>query len=322
MTGKLERVKTFLIDYSLYILIAIFLVVFVSLSPAFLSASNLLILIENASPLLLLSLGMAFVLLIGEIDLSVGSILCVGALLWGHCVSNWGLDMFLSTMIVLIVCGCLGAINALLITKLHIGSFLATLGTQIVISGMCYLVTDCVQINLSEEIRQITTRRVWDMISPVALIALFMVAVCVYLYTHTRFGRHIKATGTNRSAAKKIGINTTHIMMSSFIISGLMAGSAGIAHVYINSSALASKTGVGDEFTAITACVLGGVSLFGGVGSFFPGVMIGVLFLKLIENALNVVGTDPYLFSVIKGVIIFLAMFADSLKRSLRPSHE
>ena len=160
------------------------------------------------------------------------------------------------------------------------------------------------QINLSEEIRQITTRRVWDMISPVALIALFMVAVCVYLYTHTRFGRHIKATGTNRSAAKKIGINTTHIMMSSFIISGLMAGSAGIAHVYINSSALASKTGVGDEFTAITACVLGGVSLFGGVGSFFPGVMIGVLFLKLIENALNVVGTDPYLFSVIKGVII------------------
>ena len=322
MTGEFEKVKTFVINHSLYILIAIFLVIFVLLSPAFLSASNLLILVENASPLLLLSLGMAFVLLIGEIDLSVGSILCVGALLWGQCVSNLRWNMILSAIFVLLVCGFLGLINAVLVAKLHIGSFLATLGTQIVISGLCHQVTDCVQINLSEEVRQITTKRVLDVISPVALIALFMVAVCVFLYTYTRFGRHIKATGTSRPAARKIGINTTRIMMSSFIISGFMAGLAGIAHVYINSSALASKTGIGDEFTAITACVLGGVSLFGGVGSFFPGVMVGVIFLKLIENALNVVGTDPYLFSVIKGVIIFLAMFADSLKRSLRPSHE
>lgn len=312
-----DKLKRFLVNYTLYIMMLFVIGVFASISPAFLSANNLLILLANSSPILILSTGLTFVLLIAELDMSVGSILCASALLWGYGTTKWGFGIAGSTALVLAVSACIGLVNALLIVKLKINSFLVTLGMQIVVSGCSHLFTNCIQMTLSNEIRQWTMQKVFNVISPMALLSLLLIVACALVYRYTAYGRQIKAIGTNRKAAQKIGIKANHIVTLSFVISAVFAGIAGIAHIFVNSAALASSTGVGDEFDAITACVLGGTSLFGGIGSFVPGVLVGVLFIQLIENALGIVGMDPYLYPVIRGAIIFLAMISDSLKHSL-----
>ena len=313
----LQRWKRFAIDYALFLMIAVLVAVFACISPAFLSSGNVLMLLANASPLMILSTGMAFILLVGELDMSVGSTMCAGALLWGYGVTNWGLGIVPSTLLALAACAGIGLLNAFLNVRLKINSFLATLGMQIIITGVNRLCTNCIQLTLSDAMRTAAMRKVFGAISPMALGALVLLLVCQLVFLFTRYGRYVKATGTNRKAAKKTGIRVNRILTVNFVISSLFAGIAGIAHILVNSAALASSTGVGGEFDAITACVVGGVSLFGGVGSFVPGVLVGVLFIQLIENALGMIGVNAYLYPVFRGAIIFAAMAFDALKHSL-----
>ncbi|MEG2520733.1 MAG: ABC transporter permease [Christensenellaceae bacterium] len=287
------------------------------MAPVFVSASNIKELLANSSPLLVCAIGMTFVLLIAEIDLSVGSIAGFSGALWLVASTAWGLPAGVATIIAICGGAAIGLINAALIAGLKINSFLVTLGMQVLVRGLVYLVSGGEQILTTPEIKNVINTDIFGGISILVIISIGLVIAMTIIYKYTSFGRKIQAVGCNKAAAAKIGINVKKTYASVFIMSGLFAGIAGIMQVGNLGMVNAAYVGNNLEFLAITAAVLGGTSLFGGVGSVLPGTLIGVIFLMSIENGLGILGANPYIYPIVRGIVIYLAMFSDSLKRSI-----
>lgn len=316
-TAKKFNLKDFLINYALYALIILLIIVYASLTPLFLSLDNIKALIANSSPLLVYAVGMTFVLMLGEIDLSVGSIGAVAASAWLLPVVNSNLSLPIAFLLAICVGALLGAFNGFLIVGLKINAFLATLGTQFLLRGIVYICTGGSQILTNKAIKQLISPKVFGGISPIIIISLLLGVVMMLMYKYTSFGRKVQAVGCNSKAANQVGINSNRIRFIVFIICGACAGLAGTLQVMNVGMLNPSNIGDGMEFLAITACVLGGTSLFGGVGTIVPGTLIGVIFLMSIENGLGLLGVNAYAYPVVRGIVIFLAMFSDSLKRSI-----
>jgi ribose/xylose/arabinose/galactoside ABC-type transport system permease subunit len=198
-----------------------------------------------------------------------------------------------------------------------VNSFLATLGMQILVRGIVFLTCGGTQIVVPQSVRNIVGTQMFGGISPLVFVSLILIIAMHFIYIYFPFGRKVQAVGCNRSAAKKVGINVNWIKFVCFTLCGLFAAVGGIAQVANVGILNAAYVGLGMEFIAITAVVLGGTSLFGGVGKFIPGTLIGVLFLMSIENGLGILGASPYLYPIVRGLVIYLAMFSDSLKRGL-----
>lgn len=301
------------LNYALYVVAILLLGVYAALSPVFLSHANITGLLANSSPLLIVATGMTIVLLVGEIDLSVGSIAGVASMVWLMAATRWGLSMPAATVLALFLGAAMGAANGVLVVGLRINSFLATLGMQILLRGVDYIICAS-RISINDGIRNFTNSSVLG-VSPLVIIGVAIVAAMALIYRYISFGRRLQAIGCDRAAAIKVGINARRTVFLSFVLCGVLAGVGGIVQVANVGVANAADTGMGMEFLAITAVVLGGTSLFGGKGSFVPGTLIGVIFLMAIENGLGVLSVDPYLYPIVRGVIIFLAMLMDSLRR-------
>lgn len=311
------RIKKFCINYALYALVIVLLIVYAVLAPdTFLTAANMKGLLVNASPLLIVSIGMTFVLLTGEIDLSVGSIASVCAMVWMVSITKLGMPIFAATVLSILLGALLGAVNAVLITKLKINSFLVTLGMQTLLRGATYLIDES-RILTTEPIKKFVGSSILG-IPSLIFISVALIVVMALIYKFTPFGRRVQAVGCNRKAAAKVGIHVPKTVALSFVLCGLFAGIAGLVQVANVGQAIPADIGDGMEFLSITAVVLGGTSLFGGVGTLIPGTLVGVYFYQAIENGLGVLGVTPYLYPVVKGIVIYLAMVTDSLKRSMR----
>lgn len=306
--------KKFTLNYMMYFFVILLVIVYTIMSPNFLTVSNIKGVFVNASPLLLVATGMAFVLITGEIDLSVGSIASVSAMTWIVLITKININPIIATIIAILVAGLMGVVNALLITKLKINSFLVTLGMQTFLRGVTYLIDES-RITVPENVKDFTNIKVFGFIPSLVAVSVGLIILMAFVYLYTPIGRNIQAVGCNRIAASKIGVNVNQSISSAFVFAALFAGLAGIIQVLNVGRAMPADIGEGIEFLAITACVLGGVSLYGGTGTLIPGVLIGVYFYQIIENGLGVLGASPYLYPIVKGIVIFAAMVTDSLKR-------
>jgi ribose transport system permease protein len=143
-----------------------------------------------------------------------------------------------------------------------------------------------------------------------------VLAAAHVVLTESPFGRQIYATGNDREAAEKAGINTSRIIFFAYVVSGLCAAIGGLISV-AQLGAVSPTFGNQREFAAVAAAVLGGTSLFGGRGKVFPGTVIGAILIQTVENGLVIINTDPYLYPLVMSSIIFLAVFTDSLRHSL-----
>ena len=313
---KKFKMKKFCASYALYALVIVLLIVYSVLSPSFMTVSNIGGLLINSSPLLIVAVGMTFVLLTGEIDLSVGSIMSACAMVWMVCITKVQMPIWASTVITILLGLSFGAINAFLICRLKINSFLVTLGVQTLLRGVTYLI-DQSRILTTEPIKMFVNAKIFGVPSLV-FISVSLAVVMMLVYKFSPFGRKVQAVGCNRGAAAKVGIYVSGTTAITFMISGTLAALAGIIQVSNVGMAIPADIGNGMEFLAITAVVLGGTSLFGGVGTIIPGTLIGVYFYQAIENGLGVLGVTPYLYPVVKGLVIYFAMVTDSLKRSIR----
>ncbi|MEI8199805.1 MAG: ABC transporter permease [Eubacteriales bacterium] len=311
-----EKIKFRLVDNGLYILIGIVILFYAVKSPVFLSYSNIKELLANASPLLIVATGITFVILLAEIDLSVGSVAGLSAAVWLVAIKA-GIPLIIATVMGLLVGVLIGLINACLIVILHVNSFLVTLGMQILIRGVIFIVCGGSQIIVPDSVRIIVGTQIFAGISPLIFISFFLVILMQIVYKYLPFGRYVQAVGGNYSAAQKVGINVRKVKVISFVMCGVFAGLGGMAQVANVGILNAANVGIGYEFLAITAVVLGGTSLFGGVGKFVPGTLIGVVFLMSIENGLGILGANPYLYPIVRGLIIYLAMLSDSFKSGL-----
>ncbi|MBN9692696.1 MAG: ABC transporter permease [Verrucomicrobia bacterium] len=285
--------------------------VFGLLEPRFFSFSNLQGILLQSTATALVAVGMTFVLLVAGVDLSVGALMFVGAALAGKLIlAGQPVALALAVMLAVGVVG--GTVNALLVTRLRLIAFVATLGLLHVGRGLGLWITQTRAMNLPDSFLQLGSAQWLGLPLPLWLLSVVVLAAWTLL-NRTPFGRHLYATGFSEEAARKAGLPTRRIIGLAYVLCGACAGLGGMVAL-AQLGAVSPSFGEYYEFEAITACVLGGISLFGGRGQVFPGPILGAVLVKSLFNGLVMIQADPYLFPVITGAVIFFAVGVDSLR--------
>jgi ribose transport system permease protein len=295
-------------DWGLWIVFIGLVIVFGILQPRFLSFKNLWNLLRQAAPLGLVSAGQGIVLIGGRFDMSVGSIAAMSSVMMVYGVWNFG--TIAGTLIGLAVGGSLGIINGLLIGKLRLNAFIATIATMITIRGAAFYITGGVPLhdNIPESMLIIGNGYVGPVPIPVIIAAGGFVILHVLL-SRMQLGRSMYAVGGNSEAARLAGINLFTTWVWTFLLSGLFAAMVGV--IYSSRLAIgAPNLGEMMPLESIAAAVIGGVSIGGGEGKAL-GVILGVLLLSIIRNGLNLYNVSHFVQMIVTGLIIIVAILID-----------
>jgi ribose transport system permease protein len=312
MNIRQVNIKQLLLNNSTIVLFIIVFLLFGLSSNRFFLPENIINIIKQAGFTGIVAVGMTFVLLTAGIDLSVGSNMYLSAVVSGLLMRSSGLDVVPALIVALVVGAIFGAVNAFFIVKFKIIPFMVTLATLVIGRGIGTALTQSQQIDLPERMNAFGQIQLVGIPMPI-IVFLLVVGVAYFVLTQTAFGRQIYAVGNDPEAGKKAGINTDRVIFSVYIISGICAALAGFILVSQLGGRVDRSFGEGREFDAIAAAVLGGASLFGGVGNVF-GTVIGALLIQLVQTGLAFNGVNLYLQPMVKALIIFLAIFFDSLR--------
>lgn len=296
------------------ILFVLIFIVFGIVSPSFFALQSLENAVKQASYIGIIAIGMTFVLLTGGIDLSVGSNMYVSAVVAGLLIQRFSVFVGTALLACLLAGLVFGAINALLVVKFKIVPFVVTLGTMVVGRGAGLMLTKSRAVNFPDAVTKIGSAEIAGVPWPILIFAAIVAAAWILL-NRTTLGRQIYAIGHNLESARKAGIHTERGQATAYILCGLFAALGGFISVAQLGNVNAGF-GKGDEFDAIAAAVLGGVSLFGGVGSVFPGVVLGAVLIQTVSAGLVSARIDLYLHPLITAAIIFLAVMIDSLRNT------
>jgi len=308
----LNRGSRALLRNTTFILFVVVFVVFGMLARNFLTLGNLQVILSNSSYIGIITVGMTFVLLVGGIDLSVGSIMYLSAVATSLVVNDLGLSPWLGVVACLGVGLVFGAFNAFAVTRLGIVPFIATLVTMIAGRGLGLLVTQSVQLDFPDSITLLATVRVGGVQLNILIYALVVAAAALFLAS-TPWGRRLYAVGNDPEAARKAGLHVPRIIGSTYVVSGVCAALGGFVSI-AQIGRVPASFGRNSEFDAIAAAVLGGVSLFGGVGTVFPGALLGTVMIRVIQAGLVARNVDIYIQPIIMGAIIFFAVLLDALR--------
>lgn len=294
----------------LFVLIAMF-VLLVIFSPAFGTISNILNVMRVSSLTLMIATGIAVCMLVGGIDLSVGATIALTSILFGRYfqIGRSVGEMIFGIVGILALSAVIGAANGFCVARLELPPFLATYGIQQIVRGLAYLLTNgMVFSNFIEPFRFIGGGSILGIHTPIIFAALLLI-VMGFVLNKTTLGRRIYAVGSNRDAARYSGISVDRTLMTAYVLSGMIAGFAGI--VYTSRLNCAEPT-IGSEFAqeAIAAAAIGGISFKGGHGNVF-GIVIGALILTLITNGMTLLSIDSNWQVGATGAIIILAVLID-----------
>ena len=301
---------------SVVIILLLICLVFALGSSDFLTTSNLLNVALQTSIIAIVAIGMTFTILTAGIDLSVGSVMALAGAVAAGLAVRQDLDTFTAIGLALLLGMVIGAINGLMIVKGGMPPFVATLAMLAMARGLTLVYTNGRPIaGLDEIFIFLGTGQVMGI--PVPVIIMAVTAIIAHIVTrYTRFGLHVYATGGNEEPTRLAGISTDRVKLSVYIISGFTAALGGILLTARLWSAQPNAA-VGWELDAIAAPVLGGTSLFGGVGS-IGGTLVGAFIIGVLSNGLNLMGVPSYYQQVIKGVVFILAVSLDILSKRRR----
>ncbi|TBW55992.1 L-arabinose ABC transporter permease AraH [Marinobacter halodurans] len=314
--GGLSRIVRNLLDTSG--LIAVFILLFIGLSimvPDFLTGRNIVGLLLSVTLIGTIATTMMMVLALGEVDLSVASIVAFTGVVAAVMTSTSG-SVFIGVMSGVAAGAAVGAFNGFVVAQFGVNSLIATLAAMEFVRGLAYITSggDAVMITVpsffdlgSASFLGLTVP-VWTMI--------FCFIIFGVLLNMTAFGRNVLATGGNAEAANLAGVNVRRLKITVFALQGVVAGVAGVL--------LTSRMGLGDpntsiglELAVISACVLGGVSLSGGVAS-ITGVLVGVLIMGSVQNAMGLLNVPTFYQYLVRGAILLLAVLFDRWKQTRR----
>ncbi|NLY06270.1 ABC transporter permease [Candidatus Sordicultor fermentans] len=316
---KASLVERFLILWDRIGILLAFIVVcilFGILTPVFFNPLNILNVIRQVSIIGVIAVGMTFVILLGGIDLSVGSVVAFTGIIAAGFQVKWGGSLFLSIVIPLLIGGGIGFLNGFISTKGGLHPFIVTLGTMSIFRGATLLVAKGRPISgMSRSFRFIGAGMIGPIPFPVILF-LGSVIIAAIILRRTVFGRYIYAIGGNEEAALLSGIRVDRYKVSAFTILGFLSALSGlILTSRLNSGELVA--GEGYELDVIASVVIGGTSMMGGEGGVY-GTLIGALLIGVISNGLNLLGVQPYWQMIVRGSIIILAVLMDKMKRRFR----
>ncbi|MBU7585972.1 MAG: ribose ABC transporter permease [Nostoc sp. TH1S01] len=313
--SRRKSINNFLQVAGILPILVIICILFSLLSPNFFTAGNAVNILRQASINIVLATGMTFVILTGGIDLSVGSILAVSAVV-AVLVSLLPVLGWLAVPAALLTGLLLGLLNGALITFLDVPPFIVTLGSLTALRGAAYLVANgTTVINRNINFAWIGNSYVGPL-PWLVILALLTVAVSWFVLRQTVLGVQIYAVGGNERAARLTGIKVNRVLLFVYGVSGLLAGLAGI----MSASRLYSATGVlgqGYELDAIAAVILGGTSFTGGIGT-IGGTLLGALIIAVLNNGLTLLNMSYFWQLVVKGLVIIAAVMIDRLRRRSR----
>lgn len=282
------------------------------LSPVFFTALNIKNVLRDAALVAIAGIGMVMVILLGEIDLSVGSVQAVAGIV-AVAVLNSFSSVSVALAATLFAGACIGLINGLLITRAQINSLIATLGMMAILRGGAMVSTQAVSIQGAvDSFIEIGTGHIGPLPIPV-LIAFLLLVLFFYVLHYTTFGRYVYAVGGNPQAARLSGLPVERIRIAVFVIAGLLAAlSAFILASRLNSGQ--PNAGLGFELQVIAAVILGGISLTGGVGT-LAGALIGILILTVLSNGLVLLNVSSFYHDIARGIVIILAVYLDTRRK-------
>jgi ribose transport system permease protein len=295
--------------YSMVIVMLLVIMYFSYRSARFSTPENLVTILVAAAPFALIALGQTLVVLTGGIDLSVGSVIAASAMASAATAKANPGQVWLTVLVAMVVGLAVGSVNGILVSRINVPPFIATLGTLTAGSGLAYVIGGGAPINgLPAEFGSIANTKILGLQIPVLVMIIGIVVLAVVM-KRTTYGMRIYAVGGNRSAAEIAGINAKNVLFSVYAFSGLLAGISG---VMLASRVISGppNLGQGYELDAIAAVVIGGASLMGGRGTVW-GTVLGLFMIQTLNNGLDILVVPAYWQDVIKGVLIVAAVAVD-----------
>jgi len=286
-----------------------------TLSPFFLTRGNLLDLVTPYAFIGLMAFGLTFVVIAGEIDISVVSMLAVSVVCFAQ-IFGAAVNVWLAALAGLAVATVLGLANGILVGLLNLPSLAITLGTLAAYAGLAFVVLGGEGVaSFPTDYTELGGGYLWRNQLPVALLVLLGFAVVLGFLLHaTRFGRYVFTVGSNREAARFSGIPVARVRVSVFVLSGLMAGIGGVIYVGYFGSARADA-GTGSLLDVVTAVVLGGVDIFGGAGSML-GVLLALILVAELRNGMQLANMAGEIQDIVIGALLLGAIVAGNLIRA------
>ncbi len=319
-SGKTVRIVS---KYGLYIVFAVMVVVLCFTNRNFATFSNFMLILQQMAPFGVAAIGMIFVLIIADYlhekytVISVGRVMFISGVIVGEIITRMPPGLLESPWVFVISFGAavlvgalFGAVNGLLITKLNIYPFMATLLMGYIARGLGLTIAGNTKYDVSV-LGKLATSRILGI--PTAFLIFVALAVLMnFVLRSTAFGKQTMAIGNNKGAAAQIGIHVDRQVIFIYIMSGVFAAAGGLLSAG-QISEVFTTFGENNEFQIISAAVIGGASMFGGKGTILPGAIIGVLLIQVVLNGLGMMNASVYIYNVVRGLIIFLAVAIDCM---------
>jgi ribose transport system permease protein len=308
LAARVEDVAT---RYAALVVLVVLLIVSTVANDGFWAVDNLRNIVTQNAPIAFVAIGLTFVIISGVFDLSVGALLAAGSVVYALLSNEMSLP--LAAALTLIIGGAGGAVNGIVVTRLHVNPFIGTIGTGAVFTGLVYILCDSSPVSVNVDgFDTLGLGRVAGLPWPFVIV-LALVILGSFVLHRTVFGRYVYATGGNGEAARLAGIPVNLIHFSAFVIVGALAALAGM----VTSSQLAvgqPTLGLSTPLDAFAIVVIGGTSVYGGAGALWR-TGVGVLILAVLNNLFNAMAWDGSRQSVAKGVVLVAAVALDARRR-------
>lgn len=302
-----------LLNYGIYVFLFGVCIVLAFTTDSFLTKTNLVNILLQTSIIATMAIGVTFVLITGNNDLSMGSVMAIASASGIGLIKIFGMPWWVGMAVMILVAVLFGIINGFLVASLKIPAFLATLSTQFIARGLTLVVSGGTSwFNLPTAFVAIASGTLFG--APMIIV----IVVILYILFHIRlkktiFGRRIYAVGSSRESARVSGINVKKTIILAYIQCGFLVGLASILQTARMNSFWAAM-GTGLEFQAIAGSIIGGTSMSGGVGS-LVGTFTGIMLMGIINNALNLYGVDVNWQEASRGFVILLAIVVDAIRQ-------
>lgn len=309
----MKKIVNVLKNRIIYIFLLVMVIFFSIASPNFLVMRNLMNIVKQVAIYGIASVGMTYVILLGGIDLSIGSIISLVNIVAAYIMVNLGFNPIIAVIVSLAVSTMIGFINGFIIAEFKMPELIVTFASQTILAGIAYIICNGTPISrFPDSFLKLGQGYVGIIPIPVIIMAVIF-AIGWFISEKTFFGRYFYALGGNEEAAQLSGINVKQIKYLVYSLSGFFAGLAGLV-MLARANTGQPNAGTGYEFDVITCVVLGGVSTTGGTGK-ISNVVAGVMIIGVLQNGMVLLNVSSYMQMVVKGVILLIAVGADCIQR-------
>ena len=312
---KHKSLAMFALNYGILLMLMVLVVFFSLASPNFMTVGTMVTILKQIMIIGIISIGSAFVILTGGIDLSVGSVAAVSAVTAAILMRS-GVPAIVACLLTIVIAAAYGTLNALLITKIAVPPLIATLATMTSLRGFAFILTGGMPVfGFSTTFGQFAAGSFLGLPYPVILLlALYLFAI--WFLGRTTTGRYIYGVGSNEEASRLSGINVSGVKIFTYMISGLLAGVAGLVLLSRTNSGQPTAAS-GYELEAITSVVLGGIALTGGDGK-ISLVLVGAIIMGVLKTGMVMLNVNDYVQMVIQGMVLVLAVALSTLTQGVR----